>query len=225
MGNPLERNQAFHDAWDKKTNVIGFWTLLIACAVSFTPGLLLWLIWGIIPPLSVLLEAWKLIILAYGAFHIIEPISYYSVYGLSGTYMAFLSGNNANMRVPAASTAQNVLGIEAGPDKAEIVTTLAFAGSIIANLVILFITIIFGAQIISVLPEDIKNGLTNYILPTMFGALFATMAVENKALAVIALGLCIAANLLGLPSWALVIIAVFGSIGLARLLYKTGIIK
>jgi hypothetical protein len=225
MNNVFERNQAFHDAWDKKTIRIGFWSLLIACAASFAPPILLWLIWGIIPPIGTLFEAWKLILLAYGAFHIIEPISYYSVYGLSGTYMSFLSGNNSNMRVPAASTAQDILGIEPGTDKAEIVTTLAIAGSVIVNLVVLFIGIVFGAQIVAHIPENIKNGLSNYILPTMFGALYATMAVKDKYMAVVCLVLCIVAKLIGLPSWAFLIIAVFGSIGASRILYVKGIIK
>lgn len=225
MNNGIDRNPVFHASWDKKTIRIGFWSLIIACVASFLPPLLLYLIWGILPPMKILFEAWKLIILAYGAFHIVEPISFYSVYGLSGTYMSFLSGNNANMRIPAASTAQDILGIEPGTDKAEIVTTLAIAGSIITNLVLLFVAVVFGAQIVAMIPEPIKNGLSNYILPTMFGAIYATEAVKNKYMAVICLVLCIVCKLMNLPSWALVMIAVFGSLALSRILYKNGIIK
>jgi membrane-bound ClpP family serine protease len=59
----------------------------------------------------------------------------------------------------------------------------------------------------------------------MFGALYATMAVKDPILGVICLVLCIVCRIISLPSWALVMVAVFGSILLARLLYKQGVIK
>lgn len=43
------------------------------------------------------------IISSFGVLWFVEPISYYPVVGQIGTYMAFLSGNISNMRVPCAS--------------------------------------------------------------------------------------------------------------------------
>lgn len=48
---------------------------------------------------------------------VIEPISYYPVLGISGTYLAFLTGNIGNMCLPSASIAQSVVGAEPGTKK------------------------------------------------------------------------------------------------------------
>lgn len=47
----------------------------------------------------------------------VEPISYFPVVGAAGTYMAFLSGNISNMRIPCASMAQVAADVEPGTEK------------------------------------------------------------------------------------------------------------
>jgi hypothetical protein len=219
------QSEEFYNSWTKPTVRIGFWTLLIACAASFMPSILLYFIYGVFPPFDVALKAWGLIIVAYGAFHVIEPISYYSVYGLTGTYISFLSGNNANMRVPSSATAQEVIGVEPGSDQAEIVSTLAIAGSVIVNLVILFFGVLFGTTIITMIPANIRSGLSRYILPSLYGALYAQMAIKNPVVGVCAIIISIIARLLGAPSWLCVFLAVFLTICVSRPLYKKGLAK
>ena len=51
---------------------------------------------------------------------VIEPISYYPILGVSGTYLAFLTGNIGNMCLPSASIAQSVVGAEPGTKKGEV---------------------------------------------------------------------------------------------------------
>ncbi|MCI8649069.1 MAG: hypothetical protein HFG20_03030 [Anaerotruncus sp.] len=218
------QNEAFFKSWTLPTVRIGFWTLLLACAASFMPSVLLFLIHGVFPPFEIALKAWGLIIVAYGAFHVIEPISFYSVYGLTGTYISFLSGNNGNIRLPASSTAQDIIGVEPGSDQAEIVSTLAICGSVIVNLVILFVGVLFGTQIIAMIPPAIKDGMANYILPSLYGAIFAQSAIHHPKIAIFAFALCCVCSWLGLSSWLRVILAVFVTIAVTRILYQKGIL-
>lgn len=64
------------------------------------------------------------IISSFGVLWFVEPISYYPAVGQIGTYMAFLSGNISNMRVPCASMAQVSAEVEPGTHEGSIIATI-----------------------------------------------------------------------------------------------------
>ncbi len=61
-----------------------------------------------------------MVALSFGAFYVVEPISYYAALGLTGTYLSFLSGNIGNMRVPCATMALETTESEPGTLQAEV---------------------------------------------------------------------------------------------------------
>ncbi len=195
----------------------GMWTLLLAAVMCFIPPVYLWVAHGAIPSASVIFTAWFMIASIYGVEYLMTPISYYPILGVAGTYMAFLSGNIANMRVPCAIVAQQVVGVEAGTKEGEIIATLGMAGSIITNLIVVAGVAVAGTYIIALLPQVVLQALNDYILASIFGALFAIFAVKFPKYAVFAL--CVAGILLGivkvLPTWAVVVTCSFSTIGFA----------
>ena len=119
--------QEFEQIWNEPVIKIGRATLLMSVVFSFFPVIYLYFTQGVFPPLDVAFKAWGMIATVFGAFYIVEPISYYSVLGLSGTYMAFLSGNIGNVRLPCAAMALEVTGTESGTQEAEVVSTIGTA--------------------------------------------------------------------------------------------------
>lgn len=94
---------------------IGAPTCILAAFTAFIPVLYLCSRYNCWPSLEVVLSAWALTALSFGAFYIVEPISYYAALGMSGTYLGFLSGNIGNMRVPCAALALDVTESESEP--------------------------------------------------------------------------------------------------------------
>ena len=107
---------------------------------------------------------------AVGVIWFVEPISYFPIVGVAGTYMAFVSGNISNLRIPCAMIAQKAAGVEPGTDRGSIVATLGMAVSIIVNVIILAAVIFAGAQVLQQLPEIVVNAL-QLLLPALFGAI------------------------------------------------------
>ena len=62
----------------------------------------------------------------YGAFYIVEPISYFPILGFPIWYLICHSYLEicSRMRVPASAAAQDALGVDAGSQEAELVSTL-----------------------------------------------------------------------------------------------------
>ena len=86
-------------------------TSLVGVVVSFAPLVILAVVFKIMPPLNAILAAATIRISACLVYYFIEPISFQPVLGIPGTYMAFLSGNLSNLRVPCSSVAQKAAGV------------------------------------------------------------------------------------------------------------------
>ena len=127
------------------------------------------------------------------------------------------------MRVPCSMVAQEAANVEPGTEKGSIVSTIGIAVSIIVNIVILSIGVIFGQTILSVLPPQVTAAF-NFILPALFGAVFGQFAIMKPKFAAVAAAIAIPMNLLlkngvfdffpgsGSPSYLVILTAVFGTI-------------
>jgi hypothetical protein len=214
-------NKEFYEIWDKPVIKIGTITLLLASVTTFLPCLYLYLTEGVFPSLSTALKAWGMIASLFGAFYIVEPVSYYSILGLSGTYLSFLSGNISNVRVPCAAMALEATNTEPGTNEAEVVSTLGITGSIITNLIACALAAFLGSSLISILPPAIATAFKNYTVPAIFGAVFGQFSLKYPKLAIVGIGIpTLLRFTTNLPSWVLIIVSVFGTIAFAKLTYK-----
>ena len=204
-------------------NRIGKITGYLGVLVSFLPAVMLAVVYGSLPKPEALLTAFISGTSAFGVLWFVEPISYFPVIGPAGTYMAFLSGNISNMRIPCASMAQVSAGVEPGTDKGSVVTTIGMAISIIINVSVLTIGAILGSSVLAMLPGSVKTAL-GYLLPALFGALLVQFGMKMKKhsalMIVIAIAIYFAIGmgwfswLPGASNWLGTLSCVFISIGI-----------
>ncbi len=200
-------------------------TSLIGVAASFFPVVILSFVFKVVPALDAIVAAATIRISACLVYYFIEPISFQPVLGIPGTYMAFLSGNLSNLRVPCSSVAQQAAGVEEGTPEGAVLSTIGVAVSIVVNLAILTLGVFLGSQIIALIPESVVNALV-YLVPALYGAMLMQMILYAPKIALIAVPLSIvtlAISKTGIfDSSMAILISVFGSIIIGRLLMKTG---
>ena len=214
-------NSNYMSSWKKSCIRIGTPTNILAAITAFFPVLYLCTKYECWPDPSLILSAWGLTVIAFGAFYVVEPVSYYASLGMSGTYLSFLSGNIGNMRVPCASLALDVTESEAGTIQAEVVSTMAICGSIITNLIATTAAAFVGTAIVAVLPEAINVGLKTYASAAIFGATFGNFALKKPKVAIFGLLIPVACKLVGtIPAWLTIVLSVFGTVFIARLFYN-----
>ncbi len=212
--------KAYMTTWKKSCVRIGSPTNILAALTAFIPVLYLCAKYDCWPDTQLVLGAWALTAISFGAFYVVEPVSYYASLGMSGTYLSFLSGNIGNMRVPCASLALDVTESEAGTIQAEVVSTMAICGSIITNLIATTAAAFVGTAIVSILPEAINIGLKTYASAAIFGATFGNFALKKPKVAFFGLAIpCICKLIGGIPAWLVIILSVFGTVIIARLFY------
>lgn len=182
----MDNNEFFEKEYTPSMNRIGKITGYLGVVLCFLPAIGLAVVYGLLPEPAALLTAFIAGASAFGMLWFVEPISYFPVLGPVGTYMAFLSGNISNMRVPCASVAQVSANVKPGTHQGSIIATLGMAVSIVINVAVLTIGVILGSSVLSMLPASVTQAL-NYLLPALFGALLVQFAMKQVKLGVFVL--------------------------------------
>lgn len=225
MNENLTTQQIYDNEYIPYSVKWGRLTSLIGVVASFFPLVILAVVFKIMPPLEAIITAATIRISACVVYYFIEPISFQPVLGIPGTYMAFLSGNLSNLRVPCSSVAQQAAGVKEGTPEGAVLSTIGVAVSIVVNLAILTLGVVLGAQIINLIPESLVAALV-YLVPALYGAMLMQMILYAPKIALIAVPLGIitlAISKTGVfDSSVAILISVFGSIIIGRLLMKTG---
>jgi hypothetical protein len=222
-------NNYFKEKYIPQINKWGRIIGWIAVLVIFLPATGMAIFHGITPdkgPLGTALTAW---IIMNAVWWVIEPVSYFPILGIPGTYLAFLSGNISNLRLPSAAASQKAAGVEPGTNEGYVISTLGMSASVLVNLIMLFLASVIGQAAISSLPEEFTTALT-YLLPALFGAVFAQFAIDDIFSAVVGLGLSIGVLLMYNAGWlnwipldpsiATILIPIFGTIFAAKYYYS-----
>ena len=149
----------------------------------------------------------------------LEPIAYFPIVGITGTYMSWLAGNISNMRVPVSALSQTAAGVEEGTPEGDIISTLGIGVSVIVNLIVLVLAVFFGQQVISSLPADIQVAF-KFILPAVFGAILANFALRDYMLGLFALVMSFVLTTLQMPSFIVLPVCVFGTIAVGIWKFK-----
>lgn len=196
----------------------------LAILFSFAPALTLLVVFDTIPPVSAMIAGFVSIASTIGVLWVIEPVSYFPIVGVAGTYMAFCTGNISNLRIPCATVAQKVADVEPGTPEGNIVATLGMAVSVLSNIAVLTVGVILGTTLLNMLPQNVMDAL-GYLLPALYGALFVQFASSKIRLAPFGLGIGLGLYFLVsqgiLPFWTTTLGAVVGTIAIAVLMHKS----
>ncbi|MDW7672375.1 MAG: hypothetical protein SCK57_12195 [Bacillota bacterium] len=221
----MTNNSSFSKEWEMSASKIGTIMIPLVMFCMFLPVIYLKLAYGVFPEWSVALSSWGTIAAAFGVYYLIEPLSYYPILGLSGTYMAFTAGSISDIRMPASAVAQEAVEVPFGSDEGAVASTLGVAGSLFTTLTVVFLTSLFGNQLIQFFPETVLTAIKSFTVPAVFGASYMLFAkFEPKLsfiiLVTVPLFLLIADWQYGVYMIASVVVAIL----LSRLLYDKGLL-
>ena len=158
----------------------------------------------------------------------IEVITYVPMLGTGGSYLGFVTGNLSNLKVPCALNAMQSSGLKAGSDEGEVVSTIAIATSSIVTTAIIALGVLLLSQIRPFLESPALQPAFDNILPALFGGLAVVYVSRNWKIAaaplvfMIVLFICVPS--LSSSVGVLVPVGALIAIGVARLLYKKGLL-
>lgn len=206
----------------------------IGILLIFAPVLVVTFFYRVIPDREPLMIAILAQLSINAVWWVIEPVSFFPILGVPGTYIACLSGNVSNLRIPCAAAALKATGIKVGTQEGSIISTIGISASVFVNIILLSIGVSVGSSLLASLPKEITVVL-NFLLPSLFGAVFAQFAIDDPKNASVAMtigvGSLIAYNN-GLFNWfpidpfiPTIFLPIFGTLVIARIMYAKGWLK
>ena len=149
---------------------IGRFTMAVAFILSYLPIAYFYFVKGYKAPGGLYLSGLAAIAAIGFGMWISEPETYWPILGSAGTYIAYLSGNVGGQRFPVAMAVQKNVDADINTPRGQVATIVGIVASVFANLVLLLITVIIGAWIISVLPANVIHAF-GYCLVAMMGSM------------------------------------------------------
>jgi hypothetical protein len=157
---------------------------------------------------------------------VIEIITFTPMLGSGGSYLAFVTGNLANLKVPCALNAMENAKVKQGTLEGEVISTIAIATSSIVTTVIIAAGVLLLTPLTPILNSEFMKPAFDNILPSLFGGLAVVYVSKNWKIAVAPLFFMAALFVLvpGLANSVSILVPVGAliAIGAARLLYKKG---
>lgn len=186
--------------YNLKSHIIGKIWMALALVIFFAVPTAICLYYDVKPDMTVMGTSAVLIPFIINFLSgIFEPIIYSPMLGINSAYLAFITGNLSNLKIPCVVKAQEICGTKLGTEENEVVSTLSVATSTLVTTVIIAIFVLILA--VSNVETAIKN--TPWITPAftcvvyaLFGSLGGKYVVKNIKLAVFPLVIIVAFSLI-----------------------------
>lgn len=105
--------------------------------------------------------------------------------GAGGSYLAFITGNLINMKIPCAMNARDIAETKAGTPENEIISTLSIASSSLVTIVVLAVGVAALVPLQPILQSPTLAPAFDNVVPALFGAMSYQYFRKNMKLAVI----------------------------------------
>ncbi len=182
---------------------------------------------NVFPPISGVLQGLLKLIPTYWTVAVVEVLVYTPMLGAGGTYLSFVTGNIANLKLPCAISAMEGADVKANSEEGEVVSTIAIATSSIVTTIILAIGILAFAPFL----EDFTNSpllkpAFAQVLPALFGALGAGYFIKHWRISFFPIIVMIIVLIFspGMGASTLLFVGIVASVGGALFMYNKGML-
>ena len=197
-------------------------TLIMLVGAPFLIGAIL----GAMPDLGAAARGFLAAGLVWTASSVVEYLVYTPMLGAGGSYLAFITGNLINMKIPCAMNARELTDARTGTAENEVISTLSIAVSSLVTIVVLALGVLLMIPLQPVLQSPALQPAFDNVVPALFGAMAYRYFRKDIRLALIPLtvmtvlfvlvpSLTASTSMMIIPSGAI-------AIGLAYLAWRRG---
>ena len=142
-------------------------TLVLLVGAPFMIGLFL----GAMPDLPAVGKGFLSVGIIWFVSSIVEFLVYTPMLGAGGGYLAFITGNLINMKIPCAINARDQVGAKSGTPENEIISTLSIAASSLVTILVLALGVLLLVPLQPVLQSEVLQPAFENVVPALFGAM------------------------------------------------------
>jgi len=179
----MDRNEIIAN-YERGTRRLGKLVSLITLAALVGAPFLMGGVLGAMPDLAAVGRGFLAVGLVWTVSSVVEFLIYTPMLGSGGSYLAFITGNLINMKIPCAVNARDLAGVRAGTKENEIVSTLSIAVSSLVTIVVLALGVLLLQPLQPLLQSPVLQPAFDNVVPALFGALAYKYYRKNIGLAI-----------------------------------------
>lgn len=219
-------NNAVWEKYSKTTHILGRFVSAITVIMLVGAPFLIGKYFGAMPDLGAVGKAFFSVGLVWTVSSVAEFLIYTPMLGSGGGYLAFITGNLINMKIPCAVTARDMVGAKSGTKENEIISTLSIATSSLVTILVLAVGVLALTPLQPVLQSPTLQPAFDNVVPALFGAMAYKYYRKNLSIAVAPLVVMsvlfmLVPSLVGSTSF-MIIPAGAIAIGISYFIYKKG---
>ena len=176
-----------YDAYMNQTHWLGrifsVAVLIMLVGAPFVIGGVL----GAMPDLAAAGKGFLAVGLIWTASSVVEYLVYTPMLGAGGSYLAFITGNLINMKIPCAMNARELTGAKTGTAENEVISTLSIATSALVTILVLAAGVVLMIPLQPVLQSTVLRPGFDNVVPALFGAMACQYFRKDPRLAMVPL--------------------------------------
>ena len=214
----------YFERYNSRTHTIGRVSSVIVLIMLVGAPFLIGAYLGAMPDLGAAAKAFISVGLVWTVSSVVEFLVYTPMLGAGGGYLAFITGNLINMKIPCAVNARDIVGAKTGTPENEIISTLSIATSSLVTIVVLALGVLLLVPLQPVLQSEVLQPAFENVVPALFGAMAYKYYRKNMKIAALPLILMsllfiLVPSLIGSTSFMIVPSGAI-AIGVAYLLFR-----
>ena len=147
--------------------IVSVVTLILLVGAPFVIGSLL----GAAPDLGAAARGFLSVGLVWTVSSVVEFLVYTPMLGAGGSYLAFITGNLINMKIPCAMNARDLVKAKTGTAENEVISTLSIAASSLVTILVLALGVLLIMPLQPVLQSPALQPAFANVVPALFGAM------------------------------------------------------
>ncbi|MBR3109042.1 MAG: hypothetical protein IKH30_17940 [Clostridia bacterium] len=168
----MSNNQvAYYEKYLKSTHRLGravsVLTLILLLGAPFVIGAVL----GAMPDMQAAAKGFLSVGLVWTVSSVVEFLVYTPMLGAGGSYLAFITGNLINMKIPCAVNAKELVDAKTGTAENEVISTLSIAASSLVTILVLALGVLLMIPLQPLLQSPALQPAFANVVPALFGAM------------------------------------------------------
>lgn len=183
----MEQKEQENTEWmnySKHTHVIGRIVSLVTLVMLIGAPFLMGKYLGAYPDLKATANGFLSVGIVWVVSSVAEFLIYTPMLGAGGGYLAFITGNLINMKIPCAVNARDMVGAKTGTPENEIISTISIATSSLVTIVVLAVGVLLMVPLQPVLQNPVLQPAFDNVVPALFGAMAYKYYRKNMQIAV-----------------------------------------
>ena len=181
--------QTFFEKYNARTHVYGRIGLIVGLILMLVFPFIMGLVLNAMPDMNAFWKGFAQVAIVYIPSCAVEFLIYTPMLGAGGSYLAFITGNLINMKIPCMMNAKGITEAEAGTPESEIVSTLSIAASAMTTTAVIALGVLLLIPLQPVLSSPVLEPAFDNVVPALFGAL--AFQYFRKGIKIVALPLAV----------------------------------